>query len=153
MKRKEVLIAAVVGGCIGAVLTMSVGLFIPVGVVAQSNNHDVTFGTITCGMIKVVDERGITRSYINAYGGIVYCDSEGKTSVAIGRGDKGGGVFVFRKGLGTLAAEMGIDEHGGVVAVYNNQGKLFAPLKRASMSVNAFGNGAVSTWNKNGYRQ
>ena len=40
MKRKEVLIAAVVGGCIGAVLTMGVGLFAPVGVAAQSQPTD-----------------------------------------------------------------------------------------------------------------
>lgn len=145
MKRKEVLIAAVVGGCMGAVLTMSVGLFMPVGVVAQSYNHD-----ITCGGIKIVDEKGIIRGYMNAYGGIGYCDAEGKTRVAIG----GDGVFVFREGRGTVAAEMGIDEHGGVVAVYDT-GSRFTQTqdKRAAMSVNAFGNGEVSTWDKNGSRQ
>ena len=153
MKRKEVLIAAVVGGCIGAVLTMSVGLFMPGSVVAQSYNHE--FGAITCRVIKVVDERGITRGYMSAYGGIGLCDTEGKKRVAIGFDDNGGGgVFVFRKGGGTLAAEMGIDKHGGVVAVYNT-GSRFTQTqdKRAAMSVNAFGNGAVSTWDKNGYRQ
>ena len=40
MKRKEVLIA-VIAGCFGAVITMGVGLFIPVGVVAQSQPTDV----------------------------------------------------------------------------------------------------------------
>ena len=39
MKRKDVLIA-VIGGCIGALVTMSVGLFAPVGVVAQSQPTD-----------------------------------------------------------------------------------------------------------------
>ena len=113
---------------------------------AQSYNHD-----ITCGGLKIVDEKGITRVYMNAYGGIGYCDAEGKTRVTIGSD----GVFVFRKGGGTRAAEMSIDEHGGVVAVYNT-GSRFTHLtqdKRASMSVNAFGNGAVSTWDKNGSRQ
>lgn len=39
MKRKEVLIA-VIGGCIGALVTMIVGLFVPMGVVAQPYNQD-----------------------------------------------------------------------------------------------------------------
>ena len=149
MKRKEVLIAAVVGGCIGAVLTMSVGLFMPVGVVAQSYNHDATFGTITCRLIRVVNERGITRGYMSPYGGVGVYGKE-KLAVSIG----GDGVFVFREGLGTVAAEMGIDEHGGVVAVYDT-GSRFTQTqdKRAAMGVNAFGNGAVSTWDKNGSRQ
>ena len=39
MKRKDVLIA-VIGGCVGALVTMSAGLFAPVGVVAQSQPTD-----------------------------------------------------------------------------------------------------------------
>ena len=168
MKRKDVLIA-VIGGCIGALVTMGVGLFAPVGVVAQSYDQDATFGTITCGMIKVVDERGITRSFMNAYSGIFLCDNEGKPLVAMGRDDNGGGFFVFDEGITTLAAKMGKDEHGGFVwvsgkdrgeavmrtdehggriEVANNQLEI-----RAVMGVNEYGNGAVSAWDKNGYRQ
>ena len=39
MKRKDVLIA-VIGGCIGALVTIGVGLFAPAGVVAQSQPTD-----------------------------------------------------------------------------------------------------------------
>ena len=39
-------------------------------------------------------------------------------------------------------------EHGGRVDVFNKQGE-----NRAVMSVNEYGNGAVSTWDKNGYRR
>ena len=54
MKRKDILIA-VIGGCIGALVTMGVGLFAPVGVVAQSYDQDASFGTITCRNIEVVE--------------------------------------------------------------------------------------------------
>lgn len=59
---------------------------------------------------------------------------------------RGGRVEVLRVGSGST--QMSIDEHGGRVEVYNNQGKT-----RAAMGVNAFGNGGVSTWDRNGYRQ
>ena len=54
MKRKEVLMA-VIGGFFGALVTMMVGLFLPMGVVAQSYNQDAVFGTITCRKIEVVE--------------------------------------------------------------------------------------------------
>lgn len=47
-----------------------------------------------------------------------------------------------------LNATMSTTEHGGRVDVFNNQGK-----NRAVMSVNEYGNGAFSSWDKNGYRQ
>ncbi len=45
------------------------------------------------------------------------------------------------------AVKLGTTEHGGRIDVFNKQGK-----NRAAMSVNEYGNGAVSTWDKNGYR-
>ena len=70
MKRKEVLIA-VIAGCFGAVITMGVGLFIPVGVVAQSQPTDAEFETITCGRLRVVDGKGnaLVDLYNNGLGG------------------------------------------------------------------------------------
>ena len=63
--------------------------------------------------------------------------------------DSGGSIKVEGKGLHDGgSAEMLTDEHGGVVGIGNNQGKT-----RAVMGVNAYGNGAVSTWDRNGYRQ
>ena len=43
---------------------------------------------------------------------------------------------------------LGDTEYGGRVDVFNKRGE-----NRAVMSVNKYGNGAVSTWDKNGYRQ
>ena len=45
-------------------------------------------------------------------------------------------------------ASMTTTEHGGRVDVFNKQGE-----PRAGMGVNEYGNGAVSTWDRNGYRQ
>ena len=46
------------------------------------------------------------------------------------------------------AVSLSIDENGGRVDVYDDLGK-----NRAVMGVNQYGNGTVSTWDKNGYRQ
>ena len=47
---------------------------------------------------------------------------------------------------GKPAAALGVTEHGGQCAVHGKgEGWL--------MSINEYGNGAVSTWDKNGYRQ
>ena len=264
MKRKEVLIA-VIGGFFGAFLTMCVGLFVPVGVVAQSQNQDVEFGTITCRQIKVVDSFGRTQCSIYGFGqslsgGVVSVrdkdgevgavmsateyggrvrvyDKEGKGRVTMGIGESGGVVGVFDKD-GRPGAAMTNDEHGGIVNVINKDGRPGALMsndehggrvgalgknggmalmtndehggrvgalgkgtearmttdeqggrvevlgiagfgearkttaamftgehggrvdvgnnqgkKRATMGVNAYGDGAVSTWDKNGYRQ
>jgi len=65
--------------------------------------------------------------------------------VRMATSERGGNVWVSGKGG---SAGMGTDEHGGIVELANNQGKA-----RAVMGVNEYGNGAVSTWGKNGYRQ
>ena len=125
MKRKEVLIA-VIGGCFGALVTMGVGLFSPVRVGAQSQNQDAVFGKITCTEIEVIDSLGERRC-------IMFSDKYG------------GSVEVHGKGKGR--AVMGSDEHGGRVGVFG-KGK-----GEAGMHINEYGNGAISTWDKNGYRQ
>ena len=216
MKRKEVLIA-VIAGCFGAVITMGVGLFIPVGVIAQSQPTDVAFGKIQCREIEVVDSsgKGIVSIGEWGHGGCVYVFSKGgvasmRTSsdqgvefivygaegndskAMMSAGEHGAAVTVVSKegyvgGFATMgtkedgsgivtvwgkggtasmdidehgghvsvqnkerkeSAVVGIDEHGGRIDVFNKQGKI-----RVGMGVNEYGNGAVSTWDRNGYRQ
>lgn len=53
MKRKE-LFYAVIGGCIGALITMIVGLLSPLHVIAQSQPTDAEFGTLRCREIGIV---------------------------------------------------------------------------------------------------
>ena len=49
---------------------------------------------------------------------------------------------------GERSAQMGINEDGGHVGVHG-RGNSYS---RVQMGVNEYGNGAVSTWDKNGYR-
>ena len=53
MKAKEGLYA-VIGGCVGAVLTLSVCSFSPLGAQSQSGE----FGEIICSGLTVVDSKG-----------------------------------------------------------------------------------------------
>ena len=147
---------------------------------AQSNG---VFDKITCREIEVVDKDGETTILVgdgdiffhkgggtafmgaHEHGGSVLIHGKGG-SIEIRTHEDGGIVRVSRddgiasmfvtedggivvvSGKDSGSAKMGIDEHGGRVEVFNNQGK-----NRATMGVNAFGNGAVSTWDRNGYRQ
>ena len=61
MKRKEALYA-VIGGCVGAVLTMVVCSVVPIGAQSQS---DAIFGKITCREMEVV-AHGRTVARINS---------------------------------------------------------------------------------------
>ena len=94
MKRKEVLIA-VIGGFVGALVTMGVGLFVPVGVVAQSQNQAATFGTITCRMIRVVDNEGEIRAVMSAYehgGDVSVANNQGNYSASMNADENGNGA-------------------------------------------------------------
>ena len=81
-------------------------------------------------------------------------------AVEIRINSRGGRVRVAGKGG---VAAMGTDEHGGRLDVFNrnkqfNHQALISENNRqlnhrAVMGVNEHGNGAVSTWDKNGYRQ
>ena len=84
---------------------------------------------------------------VTEHGGHVQAwGKEGKGSALMCTGEHGG--FVSAQGNQGEMAAMDTSEHGGCVQVRDNQGKA-----GAKMSVNAYGNGAVSTWDKNGYRQ
>ena len=58
------------------------------------------------------------------------------------------GVVWVLSGKDYGSARMITDEHGGHVQVLNNQLEI-----RAAMGINEDGNGAISTWDRNGYRQ
>lgn len=63
MNRKESLYV-VIGGCVGAVLTMMVCSFLPLGVQSQS---DEFFGEIICSGLKVVDTDGRERIVLGTH--------------------------------------------------------------------------------------
>ena len=98
---------------------------------------------------------------------------EGKGRALVIVGEDGGSVRVFGKDGKEGSAQMVINDNGGSVAVRGKDGegkRVMAKMaindnggsvavhgkgntdSRAVMGVNEYGNGAVSTWDKNGYR-
>ena len=112
----------------------------------------------------------VGRLYNTEYGGSVdVFNNQRKGSVLVTTDEHGGAVAVFNNQK-KLGASVSVAEHGGRFDVYNNQGKNHAAMGvneygghfdvynnqgkgSATMAVNEYGNGAVSTWDKNGYRQ
>ena len=100
--------------------------------------------------------------YVSAHG------KDGKSGVSLRVDEHGGRVDALGKD-GKLGASLSVDEHGGSVSAFGKDGKLAAWLTItehggqvqvkgkgegvAVMSINEYGNGGVSTWDKNGYRQ
>ena len=141
-----------------------IGQIITPDIEAQSNG---VFDKIQCREIEVVDKDGETaiRLYTTKHGGDIRMDSKDGRIANMGIGEDGGVFYLsgkdsvsatmLTKAHGGIvevsgnggSAEMGTDEHGGRVDVFNNQDK-----NRAAMGVDAFGNGVVSTWDKNGDR-
>ena len=99
---------------------------------------------------------------ITDHSGIVEVSGKGGGAAHITTDEQGGRVEVlayietgfpsasgqFLSGTRKITASMFTGEHGGRFDVGNKEGK-----KRATMGVSADGTGAVSTWDKNGYRQ
>ena len=169
MNRKASLYA-VIGGVVGAVVTMAVCSVMPIG----AQNGNATFGEITCTGLKVVDAEGIGRIVLdtlpnngrievtgamgsvwlatnNNDGGIIWV--RGKLGgVWLDDGDDeysdGGRVKVYSRSDYQKSATLGVNEHGGSVEFYGKG----IDKTRAAMGVNEYGNGAVNTWDKNGYR-
>ena len=119
--------------------------------------------------VTVSDEDG--RSAKLRAHGVDVVGTGGKTMVRLG-GSEDGGVVVVRGKDGEGTAQMAIIEDGGFVAVCGKDGEKAAQMAvienggdvsvygrgdapislRAAMNVNEYGNGAINTWDKNGYR-
>ena len=139
MNRKGSLYA-VIGGVVGAVLTMAAGHVMPIG----AQNGDATFGEITCTKLNVVDVAGETKVSLGTREDGGYVDVKGKTgSVRLGIdkdggnimvwGDKDGRVVVLGGGAGGMCGytsmkmggvRLNIDEDGGYVGVKGKAGKV-----------------------------
>ena len=107
------------------------------------------------GVVSVSNKDGVVsaRMGIDEDGGLVSVhgkDAGGaaiRGAVLMGINEGGGAVYVYDKD-GGKRVQMASTENGGAVHVY---GKGSAG-SRAAMGVNEYGNGAVSTWDNNGYR-
>ena len=198
--KRELIYAAAVGGCVGALMTMALGLVLPLG---AQNHPDGYFRKVTCTQLTVLspdldktnldDRTGAVMIGVDEHGGhmhvlgidsgssVVVRAKDGGGSVAvfgdnstempeaiIGVQEHGGFVGVNSKDDMKAYAEMSVDEDSGIVTVLgrgagagmkvDKHGGLVsvdgigASSSRAIMCVDEYGNGAVSTWDKNGYR-
>lgn len=101
------------------------------------------------GSVYAYGKDGQSRAvlHIGEYGGEFHAvDKDGRSVVSLVISEHGGTVQVRSKGE-KAKGKLCVDEYGGRVSVSGN-GK-----GQAGMGINEYGNGAVSTWDKNGYRQ
>ena len=120
MNRKERLYA-VIGGCVGAILTIAVCSLSPLGAQSQS---DVSFGKIMCRQLEVVssDETKVVEIYTFEGGGAIHVlGKDGKIRVAMNGSEGGGSVSVNSKGglgsVGGASVSMTALENVGIVNV------------------------------------
>lgn len=158
-------------GAVIMLIGLAVGAIVSPPLIAQ---HNGVFGEIQCTKLTVVDNMGKTAveldSHEEAGNSVTVNNKQGNSAVILRSSELGNIVFLANKqgnsaivllshedwgnlasiynNQGKTAVELGRSEYGGRVDVFNNQGKT-----RAVMGVNEYGNGAVSTWDKNGYRQ
>ena len=176
MNTKHQVIIGIIGGIVGSIIT---ALVVSSGT-AQRDKFDtiqcrkleVVDATGKAGVILTIFEQG-GRVKIRGKGGVVDLSTAFVGSVEVR--DKFGAVYLsggdvsVKNKDGELAAVLSVDEDGGVVSVGGKVRKLGAQLGinehggyvqvtskgegAAIMSINEYGSGAVSTWDKNGYRQ
>ena len=130
MKTKEAWYA-VIGGVVGAVLSMIAGSVVPTG--AQDEVTGLNVGEITCTGLRVVDGGGIdvinkneqlmARIGVGKKGGFVAVhDKQGEKGVAIGIKEFGGLIVAHGKDQQSLAG-LFIDKSGGSVLVIDENGE------------------------------
>ena len=130
------------------------------GIYIYGKEEDVQHPFIPVVVINAVEDGGGVGVYkdgkrcaylgANEDGGLVSVNAkDGGNRVQMSVNEDGGYVAVFDKDKdGGRSAQMSIDEYGGYVGVHG-RGNSYS---RAQMGVNEYGNGAVSTWDKNRYR-
>lgn len=157
MKGKEALYA-VIGGVVGAVLTMAAGSFSTLG--AKDEAADLNLGNITCKSLKVVDSNGVAGVTISSAGSgsiIVWNEGGSSVGVAIGGGSEeyrygasvdvyggndnitiGRNIGILVEGRGKAAYDERIGRnHLGMVAIHGILGGIFVnqPLPDRASSV------------------
>ncbi|MDE0043433.1 MAG: hypothetical protein OXT74_15445, partial [Candidatus Poribacteria bacterium] len=113
------MLLTVIGGIVGAVLTMATGSFSPLGAQSQSDS----FREIICTGLTVVDAAGETQVRLSAFngGGVEVYNERGGLVIKMGSSElegsslQGGVVRVLGKGWREAAMFAG--KHGGVVQI------------------------------------
>ena len=170
--KRELIYAAAVGGCVGALMTMVLGWGLPLGAQSESpaDRKDGYFNEITCQRLRVVGAPfGLPvdlqlpgcKTEIDATGVVVKSDDAWTSMVALGidiHGSKGSITNIDSDSIVVgrtddmrsvrASVQLDVNEHGGRVWVFGKGSN----EARVVIGVNEYGNGAVSTWDKNGYR-
>ena len=146
MQTKERLYA-VIGGIVGAVVTLAVCSFAPLGAQSQS---DGSFDVVTCRELKVVDSEGKgVRIQSLSSSGYIFVEGrhgDGVTIMGTDVSANGGSIHVFGKEK-EGSAGIWIDDNGGTVQVFGKGKSGF----QAEMSITNDGNGEVSVWGHSGF--
>ena len=147
MKRK-ICVRSMVLGAVIMLIGLGVGAMISPPLSAQRNG---VFGEIQCTKLTVVDNMGrpaVVLASSEEGNVIALAGKQGKAAIGLlSHEDVGNSLTICNK-QGEEVVMLHSTEYGGRVDVLNNQAK-----PRATMGVNEYGNGAVSTWDRNGYRQ
>ena len=137
---------AVIGGCVGAVLTMAVCSLSPLGAQSQS---DVNFNKITCAELEVVGPDRTRRVSIAALkdGGVVRVYSRNDRGVKIYASESRGHIGVYgedgRYGKGDRRVSISVNGYGGRILAHGRNGK------GVNISINEDG-GHVGVYHTNG---
>ena len=77
--------------------------------------------------------------------------SESLSRIGVTDDGKSGMMSVYRydRGKQMGAAQLNADQYGGLLSIYGKRDN----KSRVTVGMNEYGNGAISTWDKNGYRQ
>ena len=123
------------------------------GTIILSGEHGSAFmGSWTHGgsiVLSAKDSQKEAAIGIGEHGGYVEVQGEdNRLKARMTIGEHGGQVNVEGKAQQGHSAQMTVNEHGGRVDCFGKGNS----QTRATISVNEYGNGAVSTWDKNGYR-
>ena len=139
-------------------------------------NQQVRLGVdANSGFVSLFDNDGKLRTKLTADklgGGLAVFGNNDRPGILVSSVEGGGGGAVSIHGNeGEVAAILGTSENGGLLSVYRKEGGVAAFLRAdrdgglvctygtgdskgsACIGVNEYGNGTVSTWDKNGYRQ
>lgn len=145
MKRRETFYA-IVGGCVGAVLTMVVCSFFPLQVQSQRDS----LGEITCTGLRVVDSNGDSAIHLgfDGKGGLIEVWEKGfrrMPRVWMGVGEHGGGIDVKGKGKNLGGVTLKVNTQGGLVGVFGSgdedSGQAIMRIESRAGKVSAFKQG------------
>ena len=137
---------AIIGGCVGAVLTLVVCSLSPLGAQSQS---DVNFGKITCAELEVMGPDRTRRVSIAALkdGGVVRVYSRNDQGVRIFASESRGHIRVYgeddRYGKGDRSVSISVNGYGGRIIAHGKHGK------GVNISINEDG-GHVGVYHTNG---